>query len=112
MLVRDEPLASGMAQVYGRMTGKPGGCVGQGMFMLANGFLGTLQAYFGASPMRFPADFSDVFPFAQHAPYHSGTEADGSADTRKAFQAIAEDTFVALTLARECTRLNSRSSMS
>ncbi len=68
VLVRHEQLASVMAEVYGRLTGKPGVCIGQGIFMLANGFLGTLEAHFGSSPMLFLTDFSDVAPFTQHAP--------------------------------------------
>ena len=51
VLVRHEQLASVMAEVYGRLTGKPGVAIGQGIFMLANGLLGTLEAHFGSSPM-------------------------------------------------------------
>ena len=49
VLVRHEQLASVRAEVYGRLTGRPGVCIGQGIFMLANGFLGTLGAHFGSS---------------------------------------------------------------
>jgi len=97
VLVRHEQLASVMAEVYGRLTGKPGVCTGQGVFMLANGFLGTLEAHFGASPMLFLTDFSDVAPFTQHAPYQSGTGDYGAADTRKALEAVTKETFVAST---------------
>ena len=95
VLVRHEQLASVMAEVYGRLTGKPGVCMGQGIFMLANGFLGTLEAYFGSSPMLFLTDFSDVAPFTQHAPYQSGTAEYGSADTRNALAAVTKQTLVA-----------------
>jgi acetolactate synthase-1/2/3 large subunit len=97
VLVRHEQLASVMAEVYGRLTGKPGVCIGQGIFMLANGFLGTLEAHFGSSPMLFLTDFSDVAPFAQHAPYQSGRGEYGSADTRNALAAITKHTLTALT---------------
>lgn len=97
VLVRHEQLASVMAEVYGRLTGKPGVCVGQGIFMLANGFLGTLEAHFGSSPMLFLTDFSDVAPFSQHAPYQSGRGEYGSADTRNALAAITKHTLTALT---------------
>ncbi|MDP6345028.1 MAG: thiamine pyrophosphate-binding protein, partial [Alphaproteobacteria bacterium] len=65
------------------------------LFMLANGFLGTLEAHFGASPMLFLTDFSDVHPFTQHAPYQGGTGDYGSADTRGALAAITKYTAVA-----------------
>ncbi len=95
VLVRHEQLASVMAEVYGRLTGKPGVCMGQGLFMLANGFLGTLEAHLGSSPMLFLTDFSDVAPFTQHAPYQGGTGDYGSADTRNALAAITKQTLVA-----------------
>ena len=60
VLVRHEQLASVMAEVYGRLTGKPGVAIGQGVFILANGLLGTLEAHFGSSPMLLLTDFSDV----------------------------------------------------
>lgn len=96
VLVRHEQLASVMAEVYGRLTGKPGVCIGQGIFMLANGFLGTLEAHFGSSPMLFLTDFSDVAPYSQHAPYQSGRGEYGSADTRNALAAITKQTLTAL----------------
>ncbi len=65
--------------------------------MLANGFLGTLEAHFGSSPMLFLTDFSDVAPFAQHAPYQSGRGEYGGADTRQALSAITKHTLTALT---------------
>lgn len=94
---RDEQTAACMADMYGRLTGKPGVCIGQGIFMLANGFLGTLEAHFGSSPMLFLTDFSDVAPFSQHAPYQSGRGEYGSADTRNALAAVTKQTLTALT---------------
>lgn len=95
VLVRHEQLASVMAEVYGRLTGKPGVCMGQGIFMLANGLLGTLEAHFGSSPMLLLTDFSDVAPFSQHAPYQSGTGDYGGADTRKTLEGVTKQVFVA-----------------
>lgn len=95
VLVRHEQLASVMAEVYGRLTGKPGVCMGQGIFMLANGLLGTLEAHFGASPMLLMTDFSDVAPFTQHAPYQSGTGDYGGADTRQTLAGVTKQVFTA-----------------
>ena len=95
VLVRHEQLASVMAEVYGRLTGKPGVAIGQGVFMLANGLLGTLEAHFGSSPMLLLTDFSDVAPYSKHAPYQSGTGDYGAADTRKTLEGVTKQTFVA-----------------
>jgi acetolactate synthase I/II/III large subunit len=97
VLVRHEQLASVMAEVYGRLTGKPGVAIGQGIFMLANGLLGTLEAHFGSSPMLLLTDFSDVAPYTMHAPYQSGTGDYGGADTRKTLEGVTKRTFVAHT---------------
>jgi acetolactate synthase-1/2/3 large subunit len=97
VLVRHEQLASVMAEVYGRLTGKPGVCMGQGIFMLANGLLGTLEAHFGASPMLLLTDYSDVSPFTMHSPYQSGTGDYGGADTRMALAGVTKRVMVANT---------------
>ena len=95
VLVRHEQLASVMAEVYGRLTGKPGVAIGQGIFILANGLLGTLEAHFGSSPMLLLTDFSDVAPYSKHSPYQSGTGDYGSADTRRTLDGVTKQTFVA-----------------
>jgi len=95
VLVRHEQLASVMAEVYGRLTDKPGVAIGQGVFMLANGLLGTLEAHFGSSPMLLLTDYSDVAPYTPHAPYQSGTGDYGSADTRSVLAAVTKQTFSA-----------------
>ena len=94
VLVRHEQLASVMAEVYGRLTGKPGVAIGQGIFMLANGLLGTLEAHLGSSPMLLLTDFSDVSPFSKHSPYQSGSGDYGGADTRTALDGVTKQTFV------------------
>ena len=68
VLVRHEALASVMAEVYGRLTGRPGVAIGQGAFVLANALLGTLEAHMGSSPMLLLTDLSDQAPYSQHAP--------------------------------------------
>jgi acetolactate synthase-1/2/3 large subunit len=97
VLVRHEQLASVMAEVYGRLTGRPGVAIGQGIFMLANGLLGTLEAHFGSSPMLLLTDFSDVAPYTKHAPYQSGTGDYGGADTRQTLAGVTKRTLVAHT---------------
>jgi acetolactate synthase-1/2/3 large subunit len=94
VLVRHEQLASVMAEVYGRLTGRPGVATGQGAFMLANGLLGTLEAQMGSSPMLLLTDLSDQAPFSQHAPYQGGTGEYGTFDTRKVLEGATKYTTV------------------
>ncbi len=42
--VREESLAGVMAEVYGRLTRRPGVMIGQGPWVLGNGLIGTLEA--------------------------------------------------------------------
>src|SRR5438046_5879886 len=82
VLVRHEQAASIMAEMYGRLTGKPGVVMGQGIFLACNALFGTLEAVKGASPMLLLADFTDMAPFMHHAPYQSGTGEHGNHDLR------------------------------
>src|SRR5262245_55805227 len=92
VLVRHEQLASVMAEVYGRLTGKPGIAVGQGAFMLANALLGTLEAQMGSSPMLLLSELSDQSPLSQHAPYQGGTGEYGNFDMKNALAAVTKYT--------------------
>lgn len=94
VLVRHESLASVMAEVYGRLTGKPGVAIGQGGFMLANGLLGTIEAHLGSSPMLVLSELSDQAPFSQHAPYQGGTGEYGTFDGRQSFSGVTKYTIV------------------
>ena len=95
VLVRHEQLASVMAEVYGRLTGRPGVAIGQGAFMLANALLGTLEAHMGSSPLVLLTDLSDQAPYSHHSPYQGGTGEYGSFDTRKALDGVTKYATVA-----------------
>src|SRR2546426_2570417 len=82
ILVRHEQVGSIMAEMYGRLTGKPGVVMGQGIFLACNALFGTLEAVKGASPMLLLADFTDMAPFQHHAPYQAGTGEHGDHDLR------------------------------
>src|SRR3712207_8305475 len=60
LLVREESLAGVMAEVYGRLTRRPGVILGQGPWVLGNGLLGTIEAFLSSSPMLLLTDFSDT----------------------------------------------------
>jgi len=92
VLVRQESLAGVMAEVYGRLTGKPGVAMGQCAFMLSNAMLGTLEAYCGSSPMLILTDLSDGAPFSHHAPYQAGTGDYRTWDAKRCFSGVTKIT--------------------
>src|SRR5579883_2988601 len=95
VLVREESLAGVMAEVYGRLTGRPGVVIGQGAFLLANAVLGTLEAHLGSSPMLLLTDMTDGAPYSHHGPYQAGTGEYGGWDAKQSFSGIAKFTAVA-----------------
>jgi acetolactate synthase-1/2/3 large subunit len=88
--VREESLAGVMAEVYGRLTRRPGVMLGQGPWVLGNGLIGTLEAYLSGSPMLLLTDFSDAPRFTLHAPYQQATGDYGSWDARRAFGGVTK----------------------
>jgi acetolactate synthase-1/2/3 large subunit len=60
VLVREESLGGVMAEIYGRLTRRPGVLLGQGPWVLGNGLLGTIEAYLSSAPMLLLTDFSDA----------------------------------------------------
>jgi acetolactate synthase I/II/III large subunit len=96
VLVRHEALAGVMAEVYGRMTGRPGVAMGQGAFMLSNAALGTLEAFLAGSPMLILTDLSDGLLYSHHAPYQAGSGEYGNWDARQAFRGFTKHTMAPL----------------
>jgi acetolactate synthase-1/2/3 large subunit len=90
VLVREESLASVMAEVYGRLTRRPGVVIGQGPWVLGNGLLGTIEAFLSSSPMLLLTDFSDSPGLSLHAPYQSGTGDYGGWDARRSFGGVTK----------------------
>src|ERR1700757_1910511 len=90
VLVREESLAGVMAEVYGRLTRRPGVLLGQGPWVLGNGLIGTMEAYLSSSPMLLLTDFSDAPRFTLHAPYQQATGDWGSWDARRAFSGVTK----------------------
>jgi acetolactate synthase I/II/III large subunit len=92
VLVRHEQVGSIMAEMYGRLTGTPGVVMGQGIFLACNALFGALEAVKGGSPMLLLGDFTDMAPFAHHAPYQSGTGEHGNYDLRNLFASATKYT--------------------
>ncbi|MEN9807516.1 MAG: hypothetical protein RL756_2036 [Pseudomonadota bacterium] len=90
VLVREESLAGVMAEVYGRLTRRPGVIIGQGPWILGNGLLGTLEAHLSSSPMLLLTDFSDNPGYGLHGPYQAGTGDYGTWNARQAFAAVTK----------------------
>jgi acetolactate synthase-1/2/3 large subunit len=88
--VREESLGGVMAEVYGRLTRRPGVLLGQGPWVLGNGLIGTLEAHLSGSPMLLLTDFSDAPRFSLHAPYQQATGDYGSWDARRAFGGVTK----------------------
>src|SRR6266853_2467833 len=94
--VREESLAGVMAEIYGRLTRRPGVMLGQGPWVLGNGLIGTLEAFLSSSPMVLLTDFSDAPHFPLHAPYQQATGDYGSWDARRAFGGVTKQVMQAL----------------
>jgi acetolactate synthase-1/2/3 large subunit len=95
MMVREESLAGVMAEVYGRLTRKPGVIIGQGPWVLGNGLIGTMEALLSSSPMLLLTDLSDNPGFDLHGPYQAGTGDYGVWDARRAFGGVTKEVFEA-----------------
>jgi acetolactate synthase-1/2/3 large subunit len=95
VLAREEGLATVMAEVYGRLTGRPGVCSGQAAFLLTNAGMGILEGYLAGSPMLLLTDLSDNAPFSHHAPYQAGTGDYGAWDARTVIAGYTKQVFVA-----------------
>jgi acetolactate synthase-1/2/3 large subunit len=92
ILVRHEQTGSVMAEMYGRVTGRPGVVMGQGIFLACNALFGPLEAVKGASPMLVLGDFTDMAPFMHRAPYQAGTGEHGNHDLRNLFASVTKYT--------------------
>ncbi|MEX0731156.1 MAG: thiamine pyrophosphate-binding protein [Aquisalimonadaceae bacterium] len=90
VLARSEQAASVMAQVYGKLTGRPGLFMGQGPWVNTTGAFGILEAYFSGSPMVVLTETSCYDGFAQHGVYQSMTGDYGAADVRTSLRTMTK----------------------
>ena len=95
VLVREEGLAAVMADVYARLTGRPGVAMGQSAFLLTNAGMGIVEAYLAGSPVVLLSDLSDGAPYSHHAPYQAGTGDYGTWDARNTIAGYTRQVFVA-----------------
>ena len=95
IITRQEGAAAIMADIYGRITRKPGLLIGQGPFIATNGGVGIIEAYMAGSPMVIITDASDWNGINQHAPYQCGTGEYGSIDVPNMLRSMTKYTTVA-----------------
>ena len=94
-LVRQESLATVMAEAQGRLTGRPAFVIGQGAWVLGNAGIGIMEAHLGASPMVILIDATDGGSYSHLGPYQAGFGGYGAYDLPAAMKAITKATFVA-----------------
>lgn len=94
-LVRQESIATVMAEAHGRMTGTPAFVLAQGAWVLGNGSIGVMESHLGASPMVILIDATDGGSYAHLGPYQGGLGSYGSYDLPAAMKAITKRTYVA-----------------
>lgn len=92
VLTRSEQIASVMAQVYGRLTGRPGVFMGQGPFAASTGAFGILEAHFAGSPMVVLTDTSCYDGFGMYGVYQTMTGDYGAADIRTVMSTMTKYT--------------------
>lgn len=90
LLCRTEIVASVMAQVTGRLTGKPGIFMGQGPFASTLGAFGIMEAHMSGSPMVILTDDSEYSGYGQYGVYQGMTGEYGAADVKGALKGITK----------------------
>lgn len=89
---RHEGGAAVMADMYGRLTGKPGLLLGQGIWIGSNGAFGIMEAFFAGSPMLIITDVSDWDNMSQKATYQCGTGDYGNVNLLNIFRSMTKFT--------------------
>jgi acetolactate synthase-1/2/3 large subunit len=97
VLSRHEGGASCMADVYGRLTGRPGVVIAQGAWIGSNAAFGIMEAALAGSPMLIFADLSDYAGLNQFAPYQCVGGEYGSIDLPNIMRSMTKYTTVATT---------------
>lgn len=90
ILCRNEWIASIMAQVTGRLTGKPAVLMGQGPWVTTIGGIGILEAHFAGSPMVILTETSDYDGYGQMGCYQTMTGDYGGADAMASLKPITK----------------------
>jgi acetolactate synthase-1/2/3 large subunit len=98
VLARHEGGAACMADMYGRITGKPGVLMGQGLWIGTNGGFGIVEAFLAGVPMLVITDVSDYNSLGQFGPYQAATGEFGAVDLPAMMRGMTKFTTVATNL--------------
>ncbi len=96
VLARHEQSAAIMADVHGRLTGRPAVLMGQGPFIGTSGGFGIMEAYFSCSPMLVITDTSDIGLW-QLGAYQNVSGEYGTADLLSILRSMTKYTTLAST---------------
>lgn len=88
---RDEREASVMAEMYGRLHGKPGVLTGQGPWIGSLGAIGQMEARLGSSPMVVLTEASERGNYSTLAPYQQSRGDYGGLELPKILDAITKE---------------------
>ena len=95
VVARDEQTASCMADMYGRLTGKPGVFMAQGCYAASTGLFGVIEAGLGSSPMVVITDITTYGVPPGHGSLQCGGGEYGNFDIAAIFKATCKFTAVA-----------------
>ena len=95
VLARDEQTAACMADMYGRLTGKPGVFMAQGCYAASTGLFGVIEAGLGSSPMLVITDITTYGVPPGHGSLQCGGGEYGNFDIAAIFKATCKFTAVA-----------------
>ena len=95
VLARDEQTAACMADMYGRLTGKPGVFMAQGCYAASTGLVGVIEAGLGSSPMLVITDITTYGVPPGHGSLQCGGGEYGNFDIAAIFKATCKFTAVA-----------------
>ncbi|MCZ6875595.1 MAG: thiamine pyrophosphate-binding protein [bacterium] len=95
VVARDEQTAACMADMYGRLTGKPGVFMAQGCYAASTGLFGVIEAGLGSSPMVVITDITTYGVPSGHGSLQCGGGEYGNFDIAAIFKATCKFTAVA-----------------
>lgn len=95
IVARQEGGAACMADMYGRLTGKPGVLVGQGLWIGTSGGYGIVESYMSGVPMLILTEISDYGGLPQFSPYQDASGDYGAVDLPNIMKSMTKYTTVA-----------------
>jgi acetolactate synthase-1/2/3 large subunit len=90
ILTRNEQTASCMANMYGRLTGKPGVLICQGPYAISTALFGINESSLGSAPLLLITDITDFGAFHMHGVPQSTSGEYGSLDSRAVLKTVCK----------------------